>query len=135
MSRGGQRRFPGAIGETLRPGDEVGTSGGADIVLMTPPCHRYAPGEDILEMHSQHIHMWLMNWGVFDLNLLVVFDAVMQERNITRAGERIGLSQPAVSHDAQPAALYAERSFRATPEGMVPTPRAEQAGGSAAARP
>src|SRR5216683_8411023 len=39
-----------------------------------------------------------MNWGAFDLNLLIVFDAVMQERSVTRAGGRIGLSQPAVSH-------------------------------------
>jgi hypothetical protein len=36
-----------------------------------------------------------MNWGAFDLNLLIVFDAVMQERNVTRAGGKIGLSQPA----------------------------------------
>jgi DNA-binding transcriptional LysR family regulator len=39
-----------------------------------------------------------MNWGAFDLNLLIVFDAVMHERNVTRAGGKIGLSQPAVSH-------------------------------------
>jgi len=32
-----------------------------------------------------------------DLNLLVVFDALMVERNVTRAAERNGLSQPAVS--------------------------------------
>ena len=32
-----------------------------------------------------------------DLNLLVVFDALMAERNVTRAAERNGLSQPAVS--------------------------------------
>jgi hypothetical protein len=32
--------------------------------------------------------------GAIDLNLLVVFDALMQERNVTRAGQRLGLSQP-----------------------------------------
>jgi DNA-binding transcriptional LysR family regulator len=42
--------------------------------------------------------MCAMNWGAFDLNLLVVFDAVMQERNVTRAGQKVGLSQPAMSH-------------------------------------
>jgi DNA-binding transcriptional LysR family regulator len=39
-----------------------------------------------------------MNWNTFDLNLLVVFDAVMQEKNLTRAGQKLGLSQSAVSH-------------------------------------
>ena len=52
----------------------------------------------MLEMHSLHSYMLVMNWGAFDLNLLIVFDAVMQERSVTRAGGRIGLSQPAMSH-------------------------------------
>jgi len=34
----------------------------------------------------------------FDLNLLVVFEALYLERNVTRAGERIGMSQPSMSH-------------------------------------
>lgn len=38
-----------------------------------------------------------MDLSGVDLNLLVVFDALMAERHVTRAGERIGLSQPAVS--------------------------------------
>ncbi|HEY9618857.1 MAG TPA: LysR family transcriptional regulator [Crinalium sp.] len=38
-----------------------------------------------------------MDLAGVDLNLLVVFDALMAERHVTRAGERIGLSQPAVS--------------------------------------
>lgn len=33
-----------------------------------------------------------------DLNLLTVFDAVMQEQNITRAAHSLGMSQPAVSN-------------------------------------
>ncbi|HWU12316.1 MAG TPA: LysR family transcriptional regulator [Streptomyces sp.] len=32
-----------------------------------------------------------------DLNLIVVLHALLQERNVTRAGERVGLSQPATS--------------------------------------
>jgi DNA-binding transcriptional LysR family regulator len=36
--------------------------------------------------------------GAIDLNLLVVFDAIMMERSVTRAGQRLGLSQPAISH-------------------------------------
>lgn len=33
-----------------------------------------------------------------DLNLLTVFDAVMQVQNITRAAHALGMSQPAVSN-------------------------------------
>jgi DNA-binding transcriptional LysR family regulator len=68
-----------------------------------------------------------MNWGAFDLNLLIVFDAVMQERNVTRAGSNIGLSQPAVSHAlSRLRHMLKDELFVRTPDGMVPTPRAEQ---------
>ena len=36
--------------------------------------------------------------GRIDLNLLVVFDAIYESRNLTTAGKRLGLSQPAMSH-------------------------------------
>jgi DNA-binding transcriptional LysR family regulator len=68
-----------------------------------------------------------MNWGAFDLNLLIVFDAVMEERNVTRAGGRIGLSQPAVSHAlSRLRYMLKDELFIRAPQGMVPTPRAEQ---------
>jgi DNA-binding transcriptional LysR family regulator len=38
-----------------------------------------------------------MNLAQLDLNLLVALDALLRERNVTRAGESIGLSQPAMS--------------------------------------
>lgn len=38
-----------------------------------------------------------MNLRQFDLNLLVAFDVLLQERNVTRAAERLFLSQPAMS--------------------------------------
>jgi DNA-binding transcriptional LysR family regulator len=67
-----------------------------------------------------------MNWGAFDLNLLIVFDAVMQERSVTRAGSRIGLSQPAMSHALNRLRyMLKDELFVRTPEGMVPTARAE----------
>ena len=34
----------------------------------------------------------------FDLNLLVVFEVLMTERNVTRSAERLGRTQSAVSH-------------------------------------
>jgi len=34
----------------------------------------------------------------FDLNLLIVFEVLMIERNVTRAAEQLGRTQSAVSH-------------------------------------
>lgn len=39
-----------------------------------------------------------MNINSLDLNLLLAFDAIDRERNITLAAERVGLSQPALSN-------------------------------------
>ena len=62
-----------------------------------------------------------------DLNLLVVFDAVMSERNLRRAGERLGRSQPAVSQAiARLRDVTGDRLFDREPTGIRPTPRAER---------
>ena len=61
-----------------------------------------------------------------DLNLLVTFDAVMVERNLRRAAERLGRSQPAVSQSvARLRDLTGDRLFEKIPTGVAPTPRAE----------
>lgn len=39
-----------------------------------------------------------LNFRTLDLNLLRVFDVVMAERNLTRAAERLSITQPAVSN-------------------------------------
>src|SRR5436305_14512866 len=71
-----------------------------------------------------------MNWRGFGLSLLTVFDTVMQERNLTRAGRRLGLTQPAVSHAlTRLRHLMNDELFVRGPEGMVPTSRAEQIAG------
>lgn len=70
--------------------------------------------------------MHVMNLASFDLNLLTVFDAVMQERSVTRAGNRIGLSQPAMSHALNRLRyVLKDDLFIRTPDGMIPTPHAE----------
>jgi DNA-binding transcriptional LysR family regulator len=67
------------------------------------------------------------NWGAIDLNLLIVFDMLMREHNLTRAGRRLGLSQPATSHAlARLRQMLNDDLFVRTPEGMQPTVRAEQ---------
>lgn len=63
-----------------------------------------------------------------DLNLLVVFDAIMAERSVTKAGKRIGLTQSSMSNAlTRLRALFADELFVRTPEGMVPTPVALEA--------
>src|SRR6195256_5110630 len=65
--------------------------------------------------------------GALDLNLLVVFDAIMRERSVTRAGQRLGLSQPAMSHAlTRLRHMLKDELFVRSPNGMVPTPHAEQ---------
>jgi DNA-binding transcriptional LysR family regulator len=60
-----------------------------------------------------------------DLNLLVAFDALMEERNVTRAARRLFLSQPAMSHaiDRLQSAFKDELLVR-TAKGYEPTHRA-----------
>jgi DNA-binding transcriptional LysR family regulator len=67
------------------------------------------------------------NWGAIDLNLLIIFDMLMREHSLTRAGRRLGLSQPATSHAlARLRQMLNDDLFVRTPEGMQPTVRAEQ---------
>ncbi|NVK43435.1 MAG: LysR family transcriptional regulator [Oceanospirillaceae bacterium] len=62
----------------------------------------------------------------FDLNLLLVFEALITECHVTRAAERLFLSQPAVSHALRRLreALDDPLLVR-TERGMQPTPRAQ----------
>ncbi|MBC7800513.1 MAG: LysR family transcriptional regulator [Gemmatimonadaceae bacterium] len=60
-----------------------------------------------------------------DLNLLVAFDALMAERSVTRAGARIGRTQPAMSAAlSRLRALLRDELFVRGPTGLQPTPRA-----------
>jgi DNA-binding transcriptional LysR family regulator len=71
-----------------------------------------------------------MSSNSFDLNLLVVFDAINQAKTLTRAGQRLGMSQPAVSHAlARLRHVLKDGLFVRTPEGMRATPRAERMAG------
>src|SRR5262245_47494038 len=60
-----------------------------------------------------------------DLNLLVTFDALMTTRSVTRAAERLGLGQPAVSHAlARLRDVTGDSLFVSSRQGLVPTSRA-----------
>src|SRR3954454_24716764 len=66
----------------------------------------------------------IMSFNRFDLNLLRVFDAVMEERSVLRASQRICLSPTAVSHAlARLREVLADELFIRTPTGMRPTAR------------
>jgi DNA-binding transcriptional LysR family regulator len=69
----------------------------------------------------------MVNIRKLDLNLFIVLEALIREHSVTRAADRLGLSQPAVS-----AALKRLRQQLGDPllvrtrNGMLPTPRAQQ---------
>jgi DNA-binding transcriptional LysR family regulator len=66
-----------------------------------------------------------INLAGIDLNLLIVFDALMTEQNVTRAGKRVGLSQPATSNAlARLRSLINDDLFTRTAAGLRPTPTA-----------
>ena len=72
-----------------------------------------------------------MKLSDIDLNLFVVFDAIYTEGNLTRAGEIIGITQPAVSNSlSRLRNLFDDPLFVRTAEGMVPTPVAQNIIGS-----
>jgi DNA-binding transcriptional LysR family regulator len=60
-----------------------------------------------------------------DLNLLRVFHAIVEECSLTRAGERLTLSQPAISYSlGRLRTLFDDPLFIRTRSGMQPTPTA-----------
>lgn len=61
-----------------------------------------------------------------DLNLLVVLDTLLEEKNVTRAGDRLGLSQPAASRAlGRLRRLFADPLLVEGPGGYVLSARAE----------
>ena len=68
-----------------------------------------------------------MSFLTLDLNLLRIFDAIMNERNLTRAASRLAMTQPAVSNALRRLrdSLGDELLIR-TAHGVRPTPHAEE---------
>ncbi|MEQ1439747.1 LysR family transcriptional regulator [Fontimonas sp. SYSU GA230001] len=66
-----------------------------------------------------------MQLNRIDLNLLVVLDAIFSEGGITRAGEKLHLTQPAISHAlGRLRELFGDPLFVREGRRMVPTPLA-----------
>lgn len=65
------------------------------------------------------------NLRSFDLNLLVAFDAMMEEMSVTRAARRLKIQQPAMSHNISTLrTLFQDELFIRVGQIMKPTARA-----------
>lgn len=68
----------------------------------------------------------MFNLRSIDLNLLPVFEAVYEEKNLSRAAERLGMSQSAVSHAlTRLRDLLRDELFVRLPQGVQCTPLAD----------
>lgn len=71
-----------------------------------------------------------MDFHGIDLNLLAAFDALMSERNVTRAATQVGVSQPAMSAAlSRLRRLLGDPLFLRSADGLLPTPRARELAG------
>ena len=68
-----------------------------------------------------------MHLNEVDLNLLRLFDAVYRARSVSRAAERLGLTQPAASQGlTRLRSLIHDPLFMRAPGGVKPTPKADR---------
>lgn len=68
-----------------------------------------------------------MNINRIDLNLLVYLDVLLRERNVTKAANQLGISQPAMSNGLRRLRqLFDDPLLVRTSEGMTPTERASE---------
>ena len=68
-----------------------------------------------------------MNMSRIDLNLLVYFDVLLRELNVTRAADQLGISQPAMSNGLKRLrVLFDDPLLIRTSKGMTPTQRASE---------
>jgi len=68
----------------------------------------------------------MVDIGRVDLNLLVYLDVLLRERNVTKAANHLGLSQPALSNGLRRLReLFDDPLLVRTSEGMTPTERAQ----------
>ncbi|MDO5650603.1 MAG: LysR substrate-binding domain-containing protein [Moraxella sp.] len=68
-----------------------------------------------------------MNLQQVDLNLLVHLDVLLREKNVTRAAEQLGITQPAMSNILRRLRkLFGDPLLVRSSEGMTPTERAHE---------
>ena len=75
---------------------------------------------------SGSVWTFAMNLRTIDLNLLVIFDAVMSEKSISAAARKVGMSPSAANHALQRLRVtFHDPIVERTPRGMQPTRRAK----------
>jgi DNA-binding transcriptional LysR family regulator len=68
-----------------------------------------------------------MNIKSLDLNLLLVFNALMETKSVSKGAKILGLSQPAMSHAlSRLRESLEDELFVRTPKGMIPTAKSEK---------
>jgi len=105
--------------------------------LIVPWSWDQAPGtlsmtQDLISFQSYSAMLCIVmpNIRNVDLNLLVVFDALFDERSVTRAAARLSLTQPTVSGMLQRLRrTFSDQLFLRSSHGIVSTPRAEALAG------
>jgi DNA-binding transcriptional LysR family regulator len=66
-----------------------------------------------------------MNLRSIDLNLLVILEALVEERSVTKAADRVGISQSAASHALRRLRVtFKDELLVRTADGMIPTGQA-----------
>ena len=115
---------PGAVA----PGALSIVAGGPHLETTCVIDSRYSPviDESIFQIRGSA----MTDLRLFDLNLLIAFDALMEERNVTRASRRLGIGQPAMSYAlARLRELFGDDLFIRTATSMQPTTRALELSG------
>ena len=87
----------------------------ARIPIISPAIIETENGDQVVKINLRSV----------DLNLLVIFDALMMERHVTRAATRAAMSQPAMSNAlSRLRVLFKDELLVRTAHGMEPTVRA-----------
>ena len=88
--------------------------------------NQIAAGPTLLQSQYYGSDIAVRNIKKIDLNLLVVLDALLDERNVTRAAARLGYTQPTISGMlTRLRDLFGDPLFVRTQRGLLATPRAQ----------
>jgi DNA-binding transcriptional LysR family regulator len=107
----------------------------SDVLLLFSYCRGFSSkyGQSCHAAVGKQEEFAVAAVGAIDLNLLIEFEAVLEERNLTRAGAKLNLSQPTMSgalarlrrHFGDELLTRSGREYRLTPmaERLLPTVR------------